>query len=384
MKRRDFLIGTSALVGAGIPVLAQAQTRPCPPSRLSIEGGSTASTACTTTGAEADWVQRSTGAGVIWCHDFRSDAEVNAFRWTGGYRGGNDPQAIGSDRASRVRRITTDGIGGGSCLEIFRAAGTQETGSHWWRPLSPIVGSGNGRGIDDAGANGAIEPLPYAATDGGSQISQWTRGYYGHSSYHTGNTFDGSEYYLQMRIRTDPRRAAPGMPTVGKLTIQTRTDHSFTQQELTTYSGGLNANNPGVNYFRIYGGGDTNPLESKAASGSGNQPGNEAGVCTLSSSPNRCWAWSGGWDTVMYHFIIGRGGVAESHLRVYAAHEGETSYTKIWDQVWANRYDGAPRIPGYNAFICNTYNNGNNCPNDFWQRYTQLIFSRAFIPCPQV
>jgi hypothetical protein len=385
VKRRDFLIGTTALVGTGIPALTQAQTRPCPPSRLSIEGGSTSTTACATGNAEADWQLRSTGPGVVWCHDFRSAAEVDAFRWTAGFSGGNDPQAIGSPRASRVRRITTDGIAGGSCLEIFRAAGSQETGSHWWRPLSPMVGSGNGRGIDDPGASGKVAPQPYAATSGGSQIAQWgNRGFYGHSSYHTGNVFDGNEYWLQMRVKMDPRRAQSGMPTVGKLMFQTRTDASLTAQEIVTYSGGHVSANPTQNNFQMYGGGDSNPLYGKGGGSSTNrQPGSELGRCDPSASPNNCWAWSGGWDTVMYHLVLGRDGVNESVIQVYAAHAGETSYTKIWDMVWANSY-GSGHPFGYNAIILSSYTNSLNSPSDFWHRYTQLIFSHSFIPCPQV
>ena len=58
---------------------------------------------------------------------------------------------------------------------------------------------------------------------------------------------------------------------------------------------------------------------------------------------------------------------------MYAAHAGETSYTKIWDMVWANRY-GSGFPFGYNAIILSSYTNSLNCPNDFWHRYAQLIF----------
>src|SRR5690606_27585523 len=72
--------------------------------------------------AEQDWLIRSgqdsnnPQPGVVWFHDFRSDAEVNQFRWTPGYMGGNDPLAVGSNSQAPVptntRRITTDGIPG--------------------------------------------------------------------------------------------------------------------------------------------------------------------------------------------------------------------------------------------------------------------------------
>jgi hypothetical protein len=70
---------------------------------------------------------------------------------------------------------------------------------------------------------------------------------------------------------------------------------------------------------------------------------------------------------------------------VYAAHPGQSAYTKIWDELWALGYENAPDFVanGYNALICATYQNGNN-NSEFWHRYAQIIFSKQFIPCPQV
>ena len=330
----------------------------------------------------ADWVSRISGPEVVWHHDFESAAEVDAFRWTSAY--GNDPLGVGSTLASNLSFVASEGVDGNGCLEILRPAGSDEVGSHWWRPLSPIVGTGNGRGVDDPGASGAIPAQAYASTDHGSQISNWgDRGFYGHSSYHAGGGFDGTEYYLQLRVKMDPRRTSAGMPAGGKLTYQTRCDLSFTTQEIVTYSGGLNSNNPGENYFRMYGGGNTDPLEQKAIGGDGgDQPNNAEGLCEFSENPNTCWAWSGGWDTIMVHLRPGRADMPESLIEIYAAHEGETTYTKIWDMTWANDY-GAGQPFGYNALILSTYHNGNDCPSEFWHRYDQIILSRAFIPCPE-
>jgi hypothetical protein len=391
MKRRDFLI-TSAGVTAGSVLSPLAfGAKPCPPSTLSVEGGTAVSTTCAAAGdAEADWLLRtgqnsaSPQPGVVWFHDFRSDAEVNAFRWTPGYSGGNDPRAVGSSTAALARRVAGGGIGGGDCLELLRRAGTSE-GSQWWRPFSPMVGTGNGRGANDPAANGSLTPQAYAATDGGSQVYEWgRRGYYGHSSYHTGSQFDGTEYYLQMRIKMDPRRTTAGNSLVGKLTFHTTTRWSLTVQEIVTYSASKVGSVGMPNYFRMYGGGNSNPLEDKNVGPNNTQPGSELGVCDI-SSPSKCWAWSGGWDTIMYHLTPGRAGVAESRMQVYAAHEGQTSYTKIWDEVWSNFYENGGELTanGYNALILATYQNGLN-NSEFWHRYTQIIFSKQFIPCPQV
>ncbi len=399
MKRRDFLAGaTAGMAGAILPLQGRAQTRPCPPATLSVDGGTSSSTQCVAAGdAEADWQRRISGAGVVWFHDFRSDAEVNNFRWSPGHGSGNDPQARGAN-ASWCRRITTDGVTAGSCLEIYRAAGTQDA-PHWWRPFSALSAPGNGRGSADPAAGGQVQVQQYSPTDGGGQIYNWNRkGYYGHSSYHGDGVFDGTEYYLQMRVKMDPRRTTEGNSQVGKLMWHTTTRATNTTQQLVPYSGGFPVAGVGQpNYLRIFGGGDHNPLEGKDTLGSrGNQPGTEMGTvgdgrCYVNDSGGRrvnCWAFSGGWDTLLFHLVPGRQGVAETLIEVYAAHPGEKSYTKIWNMVWANRYQYADEgsqyyANGYNAITLANYQNGQQ-NSEFWHRYDQIIFSRQMIPCPQV
>jgi hypothetical protein len=216
MKRRDFLLASSTLAAAVTPGLLRAQTRPCPPGRIEVEGGTSATTACVAAGdAEADWQARISGPGVVWFHDFRTDNEVNNFRWTPGYGSGNDPRAVGNSIAGNVRRITTDGVTPGGCLEIVRPAGSND-GSVWWRPFSPIVGgttTGNGRGAgaNDPGAGGTVRVEAYNPTDGGNQIANWGRGWYGSSG---SGPFDGPEYYLQVRVKMDPNRIAGGNANV--------------------------------------------------------------------------------------------------------------------------------------------------------------------------
>lgn len=352
---------------------------------------------------EDDWLARSVGPGVVWFHDFRSDAEVNAFRWTGGV--GNDPNATGNARSGLTRRITTDGVTG-ACLEILRPAGTQEN-SHWWRPMSPIVGSGNGKGTDDPGA-GSLTPQSYAATQGGSQVANWgNKGWYAHNSYHAANPtyFDGDEYYLQMRVKMDPRRTTDGNIQGGKLFYQSITPYSLSNQEIVTYSGAFL--NPGAvgatNIHRMYGLGTFSALEE---GDSLNRPGIQVGsdladyaagtpvYCQLGEdgfpggSINTCWAYSGGWDTLLYHLVPGRHNVEETHIEVFAAHPGETSYTKIWDEIYTTMYDPTdqfsnPLPQGYNAIILSSYHNG-LYNSEFYHRFCQLIFSKSFIACPQV
>ena len=389
MKRREFLSMASSLGAVLLPGYAHSQSRPCPPPLLQIDGQAVTST-CSSTNAEADWQRRTSGPGVVWFHDFRAEDEVNNFRWTPGYRGGNDPLAVGSSLAPLVRRNTSDGITGGGCLEIVRPSGSSD-GSHWWRPFSPMIGgrTGNGRTQDDPGAGGVLAAQDYAATDGGSQISSWgDRGYYGTAGP---GPFDGREYYFQARVKIDPRRIQGDNASidVGKLFYFTITDFSASQQEIVVYSSGRVSNN---NYLRMYRSvGPPLDQDSPGVGVHGNQPGTQFGsvgdgVCRLDDDGGRltnCWHWpENDWATVMWHIRPGTHSGNDTLVEVFVAGPGETEYTRIWHQPGVDLpFSGDPQ--GHNAVICSVYHNGLNM-SEFWHRYDQLIFSREFIPCPQV
>jgi hypothetical protein len=373
MKRREFLVSSAA--GLVVPALARAQTTPCPPPTLSVDGGATVNTTCSSsTSVEADWIARSTGPGVVWFHDFRSAAEVNAFRWSGGYSGGNDPLAK-DDTGPRVRHITTDGVTPGGCLEIFRPGGSGAEGTHWIRPFAPLTAPGNGKTANDPAANGTVTVRSWNPTDGGSQTSNFKYGWYGHPSVQDAN-FDGNEFWLQMRVKRDPRRVTGGNESflVGKhlyLSI-VETGTGAPRQELVVYSNG--GGGTGVNRFRIYGGWAYFTALDEAPNTDGTvQPG---GVSPI-------WTWnSGSWDTVMYHLIMGRTGIAETRIEVYGAHAGEKSFTKFWDQTFA--YQAFEVRDGLQALQLSNYNNGSVLPQDYYERWDQIIFSKQPIPCPQV
>jgi hypothetical protein len=332
-----------------------------------------------TSSAEADWQARIAAPGVVWFHDFRSAAEVDAFRWSGGI--GNDPNPKAVD-GQRCRWIDNDGITGG-CLEIVRGAGTEDSSS-WWRPFSPLVGGwpGNGRDGDDPGA-GIIKPRPWNADNPGELANHWL-GYYMNPEYFDmfPTEHDGFGWYLQMRVKIDPMRSVRGQPSGGKITYFTRNDRSLTSQEVNTESFQPGAQ-PGVNYFSMYRSGSP-PLEDDSP-GEGNQPGNENGLCDFGDAPRSCWSWSGGWDTVLFHIVPGLGGNDTADpstiIEVHAAHPGERAYTKIWDQQ-------AAALPfdvvwGHNTLLCSGYENGQEFVAEAYKRWAQIIFSHDFIPCPQ-
>jgi len=357
MKRREFLVGT-ATVASALPVMSLAESQPCPPSPVTAVGGTTANTSCAgAADAEADWKARTSGAGVVWFHDFRNAAEVDNFRWRGGQ--GDDPKNTGD---GSVRWISSDGITGGGCLEIYTAANS-EAGCVWWRPLSPLTGSGNGRAQNDPGAGGTISVQSYSPNpnSGGSNINSWgSRGLYGHPSYHSQGGFDGAEYYLQMRVKISASRFSKGNPEAGKLLYLSHTYRSLTSQEIVTQN---NINRD----FMAYRSGSP-PLEPSKQYG---------------SELSGYWQWpSDEWVTVLYHIVPGRNRVAETVFQVWVARAGAKNYTKIWDtRVVPLEYD---YDNGQNALILSSYMNGVRSPVAWYTRFDQIIFSKQFIPCPQV
>lgn len=405
MKRRDFLVASASVAGSLLPGVASAQSKPCPQPTLGIDTGQSATTPCGSTTAEADWQSRISGSGVVWYHDFRSDNEVNAFRWSGSLSNGNDPGALGSN-ATYCRRISTDGITG-NCLEIVRPTGSTD-GAMWWRPFSPIQGgttTGNGRGVgqDDPGAGGTIAPNAYAATQNGNQISSWlNKGFYANPKYAgtvPNSTFDGNDYYIQARVKIDPNRISTSLNRAlnpGKLFFFTRTDLSLTPQEIVieSYCPGSDTTK---DYFGMYRSGGMELYSDAPSSTYGNQPGTTYGtvgskICQLDNSGGQavnCWYWPlGQWTTVLWHVTNGTAAAldgsssdANTHMEVWVAGPGATSYTKIWDE--ANVALPFDLQWGHNALICAAYMNGANM-NQFYQRYCQIIFSKQMIPCPQV
>lgn len=349
-NRRQFIAETVAASGLLLTGQGFAQTRPCPPT-LSAEGGQSSGDANCAIDAEQDWQARISGPGVVWYHDFRNVAEVDAFRWCAGYSSGNDPLDNGASRArNSVRHITSDGITGGGCLELVRPAGSSE-GKDWWRPWSPFRAPGNGKTTDDPGANGTIGLRTWEPTDGGGQTAGFGGGNYGPQS--TGS-WDGNEYYLQLAMKLDSRRRDANI-SGGKISYLTRTNRSLTAQELVTYY-------KNSRRFSIYQGGSPE---------------------VPSDIPNIDHVWDE-WATYLYKVVPGDEYQPNTSIEVWRALRGETQYTKIFETFdesidYSDAYQKA-----WNALICSSYHNGFNISTEFYQRYDQVIFSKEYIPCPQV
>lgn len=384
MKRREFLTASAGLAGVLLPVGGLAQSSPCDATTAEREREDREPGApCTAVDPEADWRSRTSGAGVVWFHDFRDSREVDAFRWLS--RVGNDPDSA-APLADRVRRITTDGVTGGGCMEIWRD-GKNDVGG-WWRPFSPLTGGwpGNGKAQDDPGARDArhIVPRPWDPTADSRFITRkHQHGYYAHPDYHGLHPaqYDGVEYYLQVRVKVDPNRLK--YRNGGKLFYFTRTDRSATDQEIVTVSGRAVGGRNMFSMYRTIG----SPLHEDWE-GHGNQPGSElrgrfGGLCNFGYGGLRqCWSYSGGWDTLLYHIRPGLNRNGDTLVQVWAAHPGEQSYTKIWDQPNVNLPFDQHHPRGHNALICSGYLNRIDTGPGIYHRYAQIIFSLDWIECP--
>jgi Cellulase (glycosyl hydrolase family 5) len=293
------------------------------------------------------WTSRIANSGVVWYHSFDTVAEVDKFRWAGGY--GNDPNKTAQYATTIISWQASGGADGGSYMRMFRPAGTGLNETYvWWRQFSPLDGASNGRGVNDPAAAGTLPLQTFNPTSAGQQTTQWARGtnpgWYGKPGYEPSTAginqvtsiFDGHEFYLQLRVRTTLDRMTTGNVTGGKFTNFTDTIASHTNQELVTTSGYPTPTSPvggpyQPNLHFMYEGAFTGGLDQ------------HPGIVHNTVSPQ--WAYSGGWDTLLYHFIPGTNNVFDTVLQVWAMHPGESAYTKIWDLNYRAIFDDASSDP---------------------------------------
>jgi hypothetical protein len=348
----------------------------------------------------ADFLNRISGADVVWWHNFDSASEVNQFRWTGGFGSGQDPNAAGSG-GNLVSWQSSGGADGGAFLRIAYPAGSSQGqgNSYFWRPFNPLTGATNGKGAADPGANGTISPATFTVTSGSGTTNGWTGsqsnpGWYMHPTHQSANPgkFQGHDFWLQIRVR---RASTPGAPPdnlpsytniTGKHVWFSNTNYTYVVQELVGYGYSVgNGDAVGVqSRFNVYSGQNFTSLFD-------GQP--NATVTTSNLSMN--WRYSGGWDTLLYHVTPGtNGGTGANRTRVevWAQHDpalvpSEAGvYTKICDVTYTQSYDtnGTAPLPGWNALILAAYHNGSSFSTSWQFDYDQVIFSKASIPAPQV
>ena len=396
MKRRDFLIGATSATSLMYVKSVSAEI-PCPP----VLSGASGAPLCSAIDAELDWQSRISGPGVVWYHNFASADEVNRFRRANGV--GMDLDGAGDNSC---RHITSDGISGGGCLELDIPTGGTSCGN-WIRPFSPLTGATNGKGTDDPGA-GSITPLAWNVTQGSDYVGTWKDGVYSHEDYWDHPTrgsgagwgSDGNEFYIQFRVKMPASRANPSNPPgklAGILLTGNGRSHITPNQELVIIS---NPNMAVLNYTN-FGNRSNSALYSDQGAQTGDrQPGGDPKTCPTGFPRNSTYCTvypTDEWVTVLIHMKAGHdGGNSNSPLfpnanndttlRMWTANSGDTSYTKVYDKtdfVWSfGEFDSTPY--GWNAFKPWAYMNGVNAVEGWYQRYDEIIFSKEFIPCPQV
>ena len=393
MKRRDFLKTTVGLTGSLVPGLAAA-SRPCPSSSLRVTGGNSVQTACVAAGdLEADWIARSRGTGVVWAHDFRTEAEVNNF-----IKAPND-LVIGVHHPSLMaHRTTADGVTGGGCLQVLNigsslarpvaagdtrivledardfpdvasaaaayevtiqsaaprmkevvlvtgkqentllvergrkfpeplkfenlgkatqwaagaAVGADSDGG-WARPLSALVAGDNGLAKDDPAAEGRSKRREFRKGRSLSEsIYNFRTGYYGHSDYHSfyrdwngeSGVWDGDEFFLQFRVKIDPRRLDPRNEGGGKLWFLHMMGKGGAQQ-LVMHS--PDSERRRFSIFTNYGSGPNARLTGQGAGAedggySSFMPNSQWERSCVVGNTSSCWDWpTDEWVTLLLH-----------------------------------------------------------------------------------
>lgn len=515
MKRRDFVLGSAGALGwTFLPRLSGAA--PCPPPEFSAVGGSTVASSCVDGGsAEADWIARSTGAGVVWAHDFRYEREVSQFRSSDSVNPyastfiGNDPDNRG---VNTIHWDATDGIGASKCLRTVAPSGMDGFPSGtWWenvtsassrvhfpsgtkyvatdathgtftfpdgskysyvqlqggeaptnttayfdgerlkfekrvsaggwaRPFSALVQGemGNGLPYPDRASNG--EKRRTYDVSRSSAFYDFRAGYYGNSTYHTagggGSTqadWDGTEFYLQFRVKISKGRHAKRVPPAGANSDNANVSTwlrdgvayeymppgklAFIQpgpEQLDGYviiqSGAYQRYARDTAPFRMYSNRGSIFLQDPQ-SGSPNAYQNVGPFAATCTSTEATWNLIGGktacfewpedeWVTVLFYMKPGRDNTPvasgkqqsewpykDTHVRAWVARQGQTTYTPVFDKsdlafIWG----AGNRTPvgSINNVDFSCYMNNMPAWKAFEQKYTQVIFSKSFIPCPAV
>jgi hypothetical protein len=442
--------------------------------------------------AEADWLSRSTGAGVVWAHDFRDAAEFSNFhelgygftKVAGQWTNNNDTNIPGGLESAGVvagvtgittlSRDTTLKIpntmgasvkctipygftgypgasadGGGSQggdVPVYFSNGTSEIWSagrnvmegrvawgKWARPFSALLAGGNGKAADDPAAQNSVTKRTWNQLSR-YQFGSFKKGYYGHTDYWgTGGSslsdWDGTEFYLQLRVMFSTGRHGymdgsrvpsiagqspyPGRAYAAGGKLLWIVDNAGNDAEMITVSGG----NQGQRYDTLQGAGAaftmytnrpaetiTYPFTTAGYANGRTQPGGPYDACDISNNLAACWRWpENEWVTLMFWVKPGHQGGAwqpdsmkypqDTYFRVYIASQtaGQAPQyvdlfkmpdgTGRWWQ-WQDPAYGTPQGQ-FQFLLLNGYMNNVPSVVGFTQSFTQIIFSKSFIPCPQ-
>jgi hypothetical protein len=357
-----------------------------------------------------DWLSRSTGAGVVWAHNFEHENEVLNFLIApkvAGVGKANDParEWEATHHPLDVNWDSADGFAGGGSLKITvpaadvafersygqaddafvgdetwlvalkNAFGTSTPGipfgrGLWSRPYSPLttdgtVYRGNGTGQADINRPGITyqQWRPWVAEAGSAARStrnNFKAGVYGHASYTppTGWTREGSEFYLQYRMKIPFNRfystrmlpAYTGQPGARFFTTASPYRARQSAQKyawISSLTTGTPNQEIALSGFPQLRIADGNPYDTPGTT-SFHKLYTNYGPEFFNSFSNYTID-ADVWVTYLYHVIWGRNGVNESTVEMFVSVNG-AAYTTIGSVTnWPMAYEvGGP-------FGCNTF-----------------------------
>jgi hypothetical protein len=345
--------------------------------------------------SEQDWLERSTADGVMWATDFRTSDNVT--KWVVPQQEDYiaDPATL-----NQIRRNASDSvIPGNGCLELQYVNGIKPR--HHWSRLFGCQPGDLGYASGDVLLPSSWDTMSTRTRD----FNHFRGGLYGHTSYHSdtpspgipfgGSTWqwEGSEFYIQFRVKLDPNRFSPLNAAVNKGFKLLYVELSGgSQQEYVILAPVPYNHHRHYKAYTNFG----NPPEL-SPSLTDQQPGGDySGACIY---PNYgvgdgCWTWPlNEWVTILLHINPGRHGLSETWTRVWAATSAQSSYSLLWDvrtYPWVyggTAEEGTYGATGPRAFNCfqpTMYLNVGDYPGvDFWTRFDQIIFSKQPIACPR-
>jgi hypothetical protein len=338
--------------------------------------------------AALDWLARAAGNGVVWAQRFTASADVTKYMNYGG-------SSIIA-QTPYCHFLSSDGVLGDGCLELFQPANDATQPASWGKPFSPIAGV-------DVNKPGLATMADFSQVVASGIFDDANQG--GYFAKTAGAKVIGNEFYLQYRCKYSANRFDAPIITGKNLNIGINKWGTPNQEIVTdcqTDYGGA--------WFKMYTNGgnawNTSLTDPQSASGNTNdkiqnQP-PYASTCIIGNFPglsNNCWCYPRNqtWSTIMFHVIPGSQNVGtnlsnpsqpkDQTIEVYVAKAGETTYTKIFSKTdFQFEFDTRGIVQGYNWAAFTSYNGGNQqtaVPQDYWHRYDQIVLSTQFIPCPQ-
>jgi hypothetical protein len=306
----------------------------------------------------------------------------------------------------------------------------------WARPFSALIAGNTGNGLPTPDKASGGETRRTFDPSVNTAFQAFRAGYYGPADLHSAggggssaSDWDGTEFYVQFRVKLSAGRHAKRTPPTGA--NSTNADVSTWLRDGVTYeylpAGKLAFIQPGPvqldGYVIIQSGAyqryayQTAPLRMYSYRGSlplqdpqvsnGSEKlqnvGSYATTCTVASNTwsaaNSCWEWpEDEWVTVLYYMKPGHDNVGQgsnqstwthrdTHVRIWVAREGATSYTEIFNKSdlafnWGGSTGTTP-AGSINNIDFSCYMNNMPAWAAFEQKYTQVILSKSFIPCPQ-